>query len=110
MTEPAVAKSRRIMDRPMETASSSSTLILFCLKQRRPLRRKGTACHSTRAILKGVGRNRVLTSFSAALPTSFSSNWRLSIRLLCAGRDTLCSACFQENCRTACKTVSLAPV
>ena len=82
ITEPAVAKSRRIMEREIETASSSSTFILPCFKQRSPLRRKGTACHSTRAIRRGAGKNSVLTSFNAAFPTSFSSNWRLSMRLL----------------------------
>ena len=69
---PAVPKSRRPTEMPMERASSSSTLIFLRPRHRRPLRRKGAMCQTTRATRRGAGRNRAAAPFISTLPASFS--------------------------------------
>ena len=69
---PAVPKSRRPTEMPMDRASSSSTLIFRRPKHRSPLWRKGTMCQTTRAIRSGAGRNKAAAPFISTLPTSFS--------------------------------------
>ena len=72
MTVPAVPKSRRKAEIPMERASSNSTLIRRRPRHRSPLERKGIMCQTTRAMRRGVGKNSVETPFISTLPTSFS--------------------------------------
>ena len=72
ITIPAVPKSRRPTEIPMDKASSSSTLIFPRFRQRKPLWRKGVICQITRATRSGAGRNRAAAPFISTLPTSFS--------------------------------------
>ena len=106
ITVPAVPKSRRQTDSPMDRASSSSTRTLRRQTQPSPCRRKGIICQTTRAARSGGGKNRLPAALASTLPTSFSSNARFSARVLCSGGS---AASAQQKPPTAASTASRPP-
>ena len=73
ITEPAVPKSPRSMEIPIESASSSSTCSFRRHRQRRPLSRYGTLRATVKAMRSGAGKNTDRTSRNTAMLTSLSS-------------------------------------
>ena len=72
MTVPAVPKSLRNTEIPMDNASSTSTFSFPLQRQWIPLFKKGSICHTIRAICNGFGKKSIDAAFSTTFPTSFS--------------------------------------
>ena len=106
---PAVPKSRRPTEMPMDRASSSSTLIRRRPRHRSPLRRKGIMCQTTRAARKGAGRNRAAAPLHQHLAHQLFLEFPVQRRVLRPGRVTASSAPAQVKPLRAARTVSRSP-